>query len=103
MNEGLVETATACLSEYAAVVTGASEAEQNAAQEDAEMHEGENANIIRTGGPSDQSLEDTYSEQTISHLLSLLSMGCKFSSELIASILSNGILQVLAKLLPKED
>lgn len=57
-------------------------------------------NMISTGGPR---RENTYTEQTIAILLSLLAHGCKYSLFIISNILSEGIINVLASLLPDES
>ena len=45
----------------------------------------------------------SYSEQTISTLLQILTFGAKYSHVLVAQILHSGILQAIANLLPEGD
>jgi len=61
--------------------------------------DGNNSDMINTGSLK----ENTYTESTISMLLSILQEGCKYSNNLIANILSNNFVHVLTQLLPKED
>ena len=101
INIGLIDRVTSCIGEYSATI---STMNQNSGA-DMAMDGGEssliNTNVV--GGQSSVQ-ETTYTEQTISVLLSILSQGCKFSNLLIANILQGQqILQVLTQLLPKED
>ena len=52
-------------------------------------------NTNNAGGSASKVHETTYTEQTISVLLSILSQGCKYSNLLIANILQGHIVQVL--------
>ena len=47
--------------------------------------------MINTGGPGGDSVATTYTELTISKLLTMLGEGCKYSNLLIGSILQGGL------------
>ena len=85
INIGLIDRVTACIGEYSATMSSAN---QSSEQVDVIMDIGENSLInTNNAGASSSAQENTYTEQTISILLSLLSQGCKFSNLMIANIL----------------
>lgn len=94
---GLIDRITSSVREYLAAISSA--AENQEMQVDVVMDGGEssliNTNNNAGGGSPSKVHETTYTEQTISVLLSILSQGCKFSNLLIASLLHGGIVQVL--------
>ena len=93
INIGLIDRVTACIGEYSATVSSANPSSEAA---DVIMDVGENS-LINTNmaGNNSQAQETTYTEQTISVLLSILSHGCKFSHLMIANILQGQTLHVL--------
>ena len=108
INIGLIDRITACIGEYSAIVqTTRVSAQQSSAQAgaDVEMDGAENSliNTNAQNNPSAGAFETTYTEHTISMILSILSQGCKFSNLLIANILQGQTLHILTALLPGED
>ena len=87
INIGLIERVTACIGEYSATIASTNQSSAEGAA-DVNMDGGENS-LINTNieAAISSAQENTYTEQTISVLLSLLSQGCKFSHLLIANIL----------------
>ena len=79
---GLTETITNCVGEYAAAIQA-----ENDKEDGADVAMTDEGNMIDTGAPSIR--ESTYTENTISILLSILQEGCKYSNSLIANIVSN--------------
>ena len=86
-NIGLFDTILSCLSDYASIINSDEEP-------------GIDSAMIDTGGSQ---LENTYSQQTITLLISMLTQACKYSNALISKILNGGVVQLLSKLLPKKD
>jgi len=95
INTGMIETITECIREYASVASLA----KLCGKEDGEGDHPMNGGFISTGGPSK---ETTYTEMTISLLVGVLLLGCRYSHPMIATLLSGGILNVLETLLPTE-
>ena len=87
MEAGLIETINSCLADYSAIVGSLPPGTDAPMQEE--------SSLINTGGPSGQASETTYTEQTILVLLSILSLGCKFSNLLITNMLNGNIIQIL--------
>lgn len=101
MNTGLIATVLSVINDYANVKANASPTEADGS-EDVAMNDGGPA-MINTGGPGGDSAAITYTELTITKLLTLLGEGCKYSNLLIANILQGGLVQVLSSLLPKDN
>ena len=80
MNMGLYDTMLQCLADYAAIVN-------SVASESTDVVAGADSEMIDTNGPAASQLENTYSHQTITLLISMLSQGCKHSNPLICKIL----------------
>lgn len=94
---GLFDAVTRCILQYAEAISSAADSQPNPEEDDHPMNDG---NMISTGGPR---RENTYTEQTIAILLSLLTHACKYSLFIISKILSESIINVLASLLPDES
>lgn len=95
INIGMIETVTECIREYSTVVCLAKVCGKVDVEGDHPMDGG----LISTGAPSK---ETTYTEMTISLLVGVLLLGCRYSHPMIATLLSGGILEVFASLLPTE-
>ena len=66
MNMGLYDTMLQCLADYAAIVN-------SVASETTDVVAGADSEMIDTNGPAASQLENTYSHQTITLLISMLS------------------------------
>ena len=86
IDTGLIEAVNTCIREYAQAVSQARGADKLDKEGD---HQMDGEFVISTGGP--KTLESTYSETTISLLVGVLSLGCRFSQVMVSTILAGGI------------